>query len=734
MEQKLEKLYGLEYTRSAIVEFNKSLKADTESSGNVFNQILMDVVEICQGDFDSVSELSSQVSKVVSNMYEFNDTLIFNDPLKNHIPVLTALVKSIMCSELGDFSIEVQKNEKSAAQLYGLALDHLLQGKAILSFLNMDSALFNTFEPEIINKFMDSYTEFKGIVNAHSIITLKYYLMTESEKTADWYSSDLLTSIGHGFYSILSSLNEMSPQNDWIPFTNRYFSEKCVEVHEKALKFDMDKGHDSRNSANYYVQSAKLDLGEQELSNEKLFKIFSDYGLYELAANAAKSVEEKFGDIWKNVQNISGQRSLGEHIDAFNERYDSLIKDFKKNSNIFSGCSILLSEIMRGNYQNIGKIENDQFIHNIFCDLFKTIPDTKNDADRAMMLGLLIDSLSSVYRFEEENFLANVLVGIRNKNKLGSTEKDINKLLDNAKNLKAMGLNLFETDGDKEAPDIKSLSVFKGYYFDLLKQILDKRVAYLQFLLELSKTLEHEYDRRELVTFRAIRSLLSINDKKELIDTVFSGTSDYIPIALTLRFKMLETISKAIYQLSPYKGSSITVDVLLSRLKELESENIVFGARDEAQVYEYSESSRVLTKVISEVLSSTTSGKSKPIIEHDGYSFVDSNYGWDNLLDRAESFNKAAIIHHHASTILKESGNAAMASQAREHSRECEGRAYLLAAFYYESKRNMSQKADDMYTKAITAFMDAKIKDVAEAITARKFWFREQSHSHSDVQ
>jgi len=96
MEQKLEKLYGLEYTRSAIVEFNKSLKADTESSGNVFNQILMDVVEICQGDFDSVSELSSQVSKVVSNMYEFNDTLIFNDPLKNHIPVLTALVKSIM--------------------------------------------------------------------------------------------------------------------------------------------------------------------------------------------------------------------------------------------------------------------------------------------------------------------------------------------------------------------------------------------------------------------------------------------------------------------------------------------------------------------------------------------------------------------------------------------------------------------------------------------------------------
>lgn len=734
MEQILNNLYGLEFTKGAIADFNRSLKMDDENSNNSFNQILIDVTEICQNDFESASELNSHVSKVVSNMYELNDKLIFNDPVKNHIPVLTALVKSVMCYSLGDFSSNVQKNEKSAAQLYGLAFDHLLKGKTILSFSDINSELFDTFEPVILNKFMDSYSKFVGISHAHSIIALKHYLMTETEKTTDWYSSELLTSMGHGFYSILSNLDDISPQDDWMPFTSNYFLQKCVEAHEQALKCDINNGQDYKNSGDYYLQSSKLFMDKHLASNNKLFNVFSDHGLYELANSAAKMLETASSGYRENIKNISNYRGFEENINTFNEKYDSLIKDLKNKSDTFSGCSNILSEILIGDYQNMGPINDNQFIHNIFYDLLNTLPENINDADRTMMLKMFIDGVLSLHSFEEKSTLIDVFAGIENKNKFSTTEKDIKKVLNNAKKLDSMGLSLFGTDDNKVAPDIENLSIFNNFYFDTLKKTLDSRVAQLQFLLELSKVLKLEYDRRELVTFRGLRSLLSISDKDKLINTVFDGVDDYIPIALTLRFKMLETISKAIYQLSPYENSSFTVDKLLSKLRKMESKNVVFGARDEAHIYEYSESSKVLTKFISEVMSSVASGKAKAINEYNGYGFIDSNYGWETLLDRAESFNKAAIIHNNATMILNETGDDKMASQAQETSRECEGKALLLAAFYYESKKNKSQKADDLYTQAIAAFTDAGIANVVEAITTRKFWFREQNNSHSGIQ
>jgi len=728
--ENLKNLYAIKFNKSAITDFNKSLKTD---NGNSLNQILIDVAKICQGDFESVSELSSQVSKVVSNMYELNYNLMFNDPVKNHIPVLTALVKSVMCYHLGDLSIDVQKNNKSAAQLYGLAFDHMLQGKETLSFSDINSELFDTFENVVIDKFMNSYSKFVGVSREHSIIALKHYLMSDHEKTNEWYTSELLTSMGHGFFSILSNLNDISPQDNWMPFTNNYFAQKCVEAHEMALKFDMDNGQEHQNSGKYYLQSAALLVSEQQVCNRKIFKTFFDYGLYELANTATQKLEKTSSDRWEMIQNLSSQRGFEELIGEYNKKYDSFNTNLKKNADIFSGCSSVLSGVSTGNYQNIGPLKENQFIHNIFNDFLKAIPDTKNDADRTLMLKTLIDSVSSLYHFEEESILVDVLAGIRHKDNLGTTEKDTNKLLNNAKKLNSLGLNLLETDDEKKIPDLELLSVFKGSYFDTLKKTLTLRVAQLQFLLELSKVLNIEYDRRELSTFWGIRSLIAINSKEELIGTVFDDVDDYVPIMLTLRFKILELISKAIHQLSPYEDSNITVDTLLSKLKKLESSHVVFGARDEGYIYEYSESSRILMKLISEVLSGVASGKVKPITEYIGHGYIDSNYGWSNLLDLADSFNKAAIIHHHASMILKENGDEEVASQAQRLSRECEGKAHLLAAFFYESKKNMSQKADDMYTKSIAGFMDAGKVDVVEAITSRKFWFREQNNSHEGM-
>ena len=214
------------------------------------------------------------MSKVVSDMYELNYILMFNDPVKNHIPVLTALVKSIMYYHMGNFSIEVQTNEKSASRLYGLAFNQVLHGKTILSFLDVNSELFDTFELLIINKFMDSYAKMVGVSNTHSIIALKHHLIKDSEKTDDLYTSDLLTSMGHGFYNILSNLNDISPHDNWMPFTNSYFVQKCVEVHENALKLDMENGKDYQNSGKYYLQASALLVDEQLVRNKNIFETF----------------------------------------------------------------------------------------------------------------------------------------------------------------------------------------------------------------------------------------------------------------------------------------------------------------------------------------------------------------------------------------------------------------------------------------------------------------------------
>lgn len=730
MYNRLLELYQLDGSSESIDTFKNKILIELDGS-DPFHDIFKQFLVICHNDFESVSELNTLISKVSSNLYEYNETLRFDDPIRNHIPVMLSLIKSIVCSEIGKIATDVQDNHEAATQLYGLALDHLLQGETILSALEIRSQMFENFKIKYLTNFMDSYAEFAGLENMHSSITLKHHLLGTIE--SDSYTNEVYSSMGHGFYNIYSKLSDISPKGDWMPFTSEYLADKCVQAHKKAYEIGLlDESTPQLPLTKYYIQSMMIYLESLIVSAEKSFKIFFDYGLYDLANKTASKLTVQCENYKEEVIQFKEYKVLEEHIEKFLSNYEILSE---MNSN-HKNTSISYFELLKNaSNNNFSVTVSDNTHHNlpvVFSKSLETISDTFLEEERNILLKIIIQNSSDIYSMDHERLFHHTTNGLKYRQNAAKSKEFYEQLLENTEKLEQFGITVLNVE-DENKPKIDNYDSIANSHLTLLKETLNDKVKHFQFLLELSKVVGFNYNRRDLITFRAIRSLISIGRKTQYMDTFFDDVKDDMPVALTLRLKSTETISKALYQLSKHKNENNTIDALIFEFNSLMNSTILFSTRDEAKIYEYSDNVRIFNALIKEVLGDAANQKSRVVSEYAGYIAFDRKIGWTNLLDKASSLKKASIIHKHAFEFLMEHENATVAKQALEESKRCEAEYNFLCALYYESQKGSSLKADELFSKSIEAYAEAGIEVAVEAATARKFWLREQNKSYRDV-
>ncbi len=702
-------------------------------AGDHLHDVFQNVMKICENDFESVSELNSHISGVVTDLYNYNEDLHFNEPVKEHIPVVIALIKSIACFEIGRITAEVQNNNKATTQLYGLALDHILQANSILSILDIDSLFFKNITREYLKRFMDSYSGYANLEKMHSSIMLKHHLLDLLD--TDDYTGEIHSSIGHGYYSIYSTLSDLSPGSKWMPFSTDYLVEQCVRAHKKA--FDMDGAGVKNDTAKYYIQSMRLHIESLLASRKRSMKIFFELGNYRLARETAKSLIEQCEAYGEQVRQFKEYRSLEKHVEDFESMFNYISEKNYEYLNISTSCLNLLEDLE--NKELAGKEDAtdleeryDHGLPGLIVSAINKIPEDMSDEQKKEMTELLIHNVSDIFSLGNKELLKHTNNSIKNDRKASSSKEFYQELLDTTQSLEELGIKLWD-ENEKDIPDTKELTEPARDQLRFINEILNEKVLGYHLIDEISKILGFKYDRVDLISCLAIRGLISINEKMQYIDTFFDDVEDDRPVTLTLRFKCMETITKTLAQTKIYKDENELIDILIQRYNGLKDTMLIFCTRDEANIYEYSESVRIFYSLIKEVLSDSNKQESKDISEYVGYVAFDRNFGWENFLDKAYSLKKASIIHKHAFEFLVENDNTAMAKQALQSSKKCEAEYYLLCALYYESRKNGEHKADEMYTRSIEAYAQADIESAVKAITARKFWLRDKNKSHYDL-
>ncbi len=711
---------------------NGSLK--NKGSEDRIYELFQNIMKICENDYESVSELNSCISRVVTDLYDYNKELHFDEAVKEHIPVVIALIKSIACFEIGKITTGVQNNNKATTQLYGLALDHILQANSILSILNIDSVFFRNVTREYLTRFMDSYSGYANLEKMHSSIMLKHHLLGLLD--TDDYTGEIYSSIGHGYYSIYSTLSDLSPGSKWMPFSTDYVVEHCVSAHKKACEMkDAGKGPED-DAAKYYIQSMRLHIESLLASRKRSMKTFFELGNYRLALENANSLIRQCEKYNEQVQQFKDHRSLEKHVEDFESMYEYIMEKNNEYLCVASSCLNLLEDLKNNELagaENIAEMEDryDHGLPGLLASSLNKITDIP-DEQKKEMTELLIRNTSDICSLGSMELLKHTNNAIKNDRRASNSKEFYQELMDKIQSLEDLGIKLWD-DNEKDIPDTKEFTETSGDQLRFISEMLNEKVMGYNLIEEISKVLDFEYDRVNLVSCLAIRGLISINEKMQYIDTFFDDVEDDRPVTLTLRFKCMETITKVLAQTTKYETEKDLIDILVRRYNDLKDTMLIFCTRDEANIYEYSESVRIFYSLIKEVLSDSNNQESKEISEYIGYVAFDRNFGWENFLDKAYSLKKASIIHRHAFEFLVENDNASMAKQALQSSKKCEAEYYLLCALYYESRKNGENKADEMYTRSIEAYAQADIESAVKGITARKFWLRDKNKSHYDL-